>query len=594
LSEDINLYAIANVHEVSTEEQLNDVRNNLTNNYIMVNNITLTSLTLDDTEGWTPIGANADTSDRFSGIFNGDGFKITELYINSTSNYMGLFGYLTGSVKNLGVETAAGGVKGYSYTGAIAGHVAGTITGCYSTGSVSGASAVGGIAGGVDGGTITNNVAANSIITGNANRVVDYIDGANTIKDNYARTEIQGSFNSTSAGYGTSKTDSDLRTKATYLALEWDFASLWHMDEGYGFPRFIWQEVTISVSVDGVVTEQAVIGGAFTVPAALSDSRFLGWNTYFDGNGTALTPGDSIPVSAGFTIYAFMKGNRPDQPIEISTVAEFNAIRNKPNLHYKLISDISLSAYNTDPGWIPIGTTSTPFSGSLDGGGFKITELYINSTSLYMGLFGYLAGALKNLGVETEARGVKGGSYTGAIAGYVNGGMITNSYSTGSVSGYDYVGGIVGNISGGTITNSYSTGDVSGYDVGGIVGFIGGGTITNNVATNTIITGSGSNVSRVVGRIGNGTVSNNFANSGMTAGGSAFDTTAANYGVSKSLTALQTQTTYSDPINGNGLGGLGWQFCDGGSVPCDAAHPWVWGAFPGYSYPTLYWQTEAP
>jgi hypothetical protein len=91
----------------------------------------------------------------------------------------------------------------------------------------------------------------------------------------------------------------------------------------------------------------------------------------------------------------------------------------------------------------------------------------------------------------------------------------------------------------------------------------------------------------VVGYIsGTNTVTNNFANSGMT--GSAFDTTAANYGVSKSLTDLQTQTTYSNTINGNGLGGLGWQFGN------DDAHPWVLSAFPGYSYPTLYWQTEAP
>jgi hypothetical protein len=448
---------------------------------------------------------------------------------------------------------------------------------------------------------------------------VGYISG--TITDNYARLDMLGAFDTSSAGYGVNKTDSELRTKATYESLGWDFASLWHMDNGYGFPRFIWQEVIVNISVDGVVTENSVVGGSFTVPPALSDPRFFGWNTSFDGSGTALTPGDSIPVSAGFTIYALMAGNHPSQPIEISNAAEFNAIRDMPNLHYKLTSDISLSAYNTGSGWTPIGTSSTsPFSGSLDGDGFKITELYINSTSTYMGLFGYLTGSVKNLGVETAAGGVKGYNDTGAIAGYVRGGTITNSYSTGSVSGNDYVGGIAGCVDGGTIKNSYSTVNVnatSSYsDGGGITGCLDGGTITNsystgnvsgnnraggiaggvynstvrnNVAANTNITG-GNYVSRVVGYIsGTNTVTNNFANSGMTAVGSAFNTTAANYGVSKSLTDLQTQTTYSDPINGNGLGGLGWQFCDGTTILCDAAHPWKMPSG-GTGFPILYWQ----
>jgi hypothetical protein len=387
------------------------------------------------------------------------------------------------------------------------------------------------------------------------------------------------------------------------------------MDEGYGLPRFIWQEVTVSVSIDGIVTEQAVVGGAFTVPDAIADSRFLGWNTSFDGNGIPLTPGYSIPVSAGgFTIYALMKGDHPNYPIEISDAEELNAIRNKPNLHYRLTSDISLSAYNTGSGWTPIGTESIPFSGTLDGDGFKITDLYINSSERYVGLFGYLRGTVKNLGVEIAPGGVKGGSYTGAIAGYVDDGAITSSYSTGNVSGTSgvggiagsvnygtitncystgninasssnsYVGGIAGYVYGGMITDSYSTGSVSGSSiVGGITGYVvNGSTITNNVAANSTITGSGTSVSRVVGAIyGTNTVSNNFANSGMT--GSAFNTTSANYGISKSLTVLQTQTTYSDTINGDGLGGLGWQFGN------DDAHPWKMPSG-GTGFPILYWQ----
>jgi hypothetical protein len=127
--------------------------------------------------------------------------------------------------------------------------------------------------------------------------------------------------------------------------------------------------------------------------------------------------------------------------------------------------------------------------------------------------------------------------------------------------------------------------------VGGIAGRVEiGSTIANNAAANSNITGSGS-VSRVVGWIyGSGSnITNNFANSGMTAGGSAFDPTAANYGVSKTLTELQTITPYSTPINGDGLGGLGWQFCNGTTILCDDAHPWKMPSG-GTGFPILYWQ----
>jgi hypothetical protein len=79
-----------------------------------------------------------------------------------------------------------------------------------------------------------------------------------------------------------------------------------------------------------------------------------------------------------------------------------------------------------------------------------------------------------------------------------DGGSITNSYATGSVSGEDRVGGLVGGDYG-TITNSYATGSVSGVDyVGGLVGgnF---GTITKSYATG-VVTGTGASVGALVGQ----------------------------------------------------------------------------------------------
>jgi hypothetical protein len=176
--------------------------------------------------------------------------------------------------------------------------------------------------------------------------------------------------------------------------------------------------------------------------------------------------------------------------------------------YIKLTADIDLSQlpdYNVGAGWTPIGnysTTSIYFAGSFDGGGFTVSNLYINITSAtanaYVGLFGYIgsAGAISNLGLSGSATVVTASysvrNYVGGIAGYVTG-IITTSYSAVAVNTSSYigvcVGGIAGYVTDGSITNCYNTGAVSaltrGY-VGGIVGYVdSGGTNYINNSYNT-------------------------------------------------------------------------------------------------------------
>lgn len=127
----------------------------------------------DGGEGFSPIGTTA--LPYFTGNYNGNGHKITNLYINrETEANQGLFGICSGAViSNLTVETAyirgsnnSGILIGYSHTttisncnvtgsvygedcvGAIAGRMEyGSITGGYSTGYVSGDSRAGGVVG---------------------------------------------------------------------------------------------------------------------------------------------------------------------------------------------------------------------------------------------------------------------------------------------------------------------------------------------------------------------------------------------------------------------------------------------------------------
>ena len=80
---------------------------------------------------WTPIGSSE--TKTFKGTYDGKNHKIDNLYINSSLNYQGLFGYSMGNIKNLGIETGSitGGNKN-AYIGALIGlNDGGTIENCY-------------------------------------------------------------------------------------------------------------------------------------------------------------------------------------------------------------------------------------------------------------------------------------------------------------------------------------------------------------------------------------------------------------------------------------------------------------------------------
>ena len=208
-------------------------------------------------------------------------------------------------------------------------------------------------------------------------------------------------------------------------------------------------------------------------------------------------------------------------------------------------------------------------------------------------------------------------SYAGGIAGHVlDNSTIGNSYSMGNVSSSSvanassgvspnssYAGGIAGHVeNNNTLKNNYSIGDISSYSsytsyAGGIAGMvansaggIAGGsrsTITNCAALNDRITARNF-AGRIAGYVSNdaytASIFNNFALNTMQSTGAAefYITNIALYGISKTDVQLKTQTTYSDSVNGDGLGGLGWKFGE------DDDNPWIMPTSGGY--PILYWQ----
>lgn len=145
------------------------------------------------------------------------------------------------------------------------------------------------------------------------------------------------------------------------------------------------------------------------------------------------------------------------------------------NKNYALGCDIdasgtSAAAYNGGAGFIPIGNSTTPFTGNFDGDSHTISNLYINRPSSdYVGLFGYSGGSIRN--VNLSSVNITGQTDVGGLAGY-NTGSVRNSSSTGIVEGVNFnVGGLVGDNHGGSIGNSDSMATVHGYaGIGGLVG----------------------------------------------------------------------------------------------------------------------------
>ncbi|MBR0508682.1 MAG: caspase family protein [Clostridia bacterium] len=147
----------------------------------------------------------------------------------------------------------------------------------------------------------------------------------------------------------------------------------------------------------------------------------------------------SLPlVSSAKTIY------------EITTPDELSLIRNKPDAHYVLKNDIDLSGYSS---WMPIGSSTEPFTGTLDGNGFEIRNLTVRVVAdasdgtrpVNAALFSVVSGAtIKNLGIVNAS-----------VSSHVTGSLTRNA-------SFCHAAGFAGELFNmTTVENCYFTGSVS-------------------------------------------------------------------------------------------------------------------------------------
>ena len=215
-------------------------------------------------------------------------------------------------------------------------------------------------------------------------------------------------------------------------------------------------------------------------------------------------------------------------PYIITKAAELAWFRNEVNRDggdtkacAKLTADIDLKDFchaaddsKIEKSWEPIGNSKRQYRGTFDGNGKTITNLYINATQAYMGLFGCTyQSTIKNLTVEnanvtntlnytgilagragfestlqnikiSNTCQIKGGNYTGGIAGGLDGNA-SNCVNYATVQGKEDVGGLFGYYgrAGNSMTACANYGNVTATSntVGGLVGYYSSGTIQDCV-----------------------------------------------------------------------------------------------------------------
>ena len=555
----------------TTALDLQGINGNLAGYYALGSNLDASSTsTWNSGAGFTPIGNSATP---FSGNFAGLGHTISGLTINLPStNDVGLFGDTVSSatIHHIGLINCS--VTGATDVGVLVGYNSGTIIHDYATGNVTGNGNVGDIAG-VSYGTINNSYAtgnaagtagissaeiggvvglnygamSNDYASGNinGNNGVGGLTGYNlgTINDSYATGAVTGvSVVGGLVGYMPSGSVSNSYAMG---AVSGGAQSGGLIGFNSGSVSNSFWDVSTSGTTTGIGSNSgsgvvgvyglgyAVVNGALSPDGVTTLTTNSPYSSSSYGSFTFTTmPGATgnnwVIVDTDGSLNGTNGATLPMLSIEYSTTInnahQLQLMEMNLSASYILGSNINASATGNGrdvwggSGFVPVGTASNAFSGSLNGAGLTISNLTINQTTgSFTGLFGNFSGSMTNIALLssniTGASDVGGlaGQSTGAIsnsyvssttitgpcsAGLVcnNWGPITNSYVVGgSINGTSYSGGLVGWQGNNqfSISNSYSTASVSSLTgtYGGLIGGLANGALVTNSYWNTTTSG---------------------------------------------------------------------------------------------------------
>jgi len=411
------------------------------------------------------VGYNDPSNKPFTGIFDGNGYTISNFtYDYNGVNYIGLFGYVTGEIKDLGLIAPEVNAGTCSRVGSLVGYIyRGTITNCYSeAGSVSGDWYIGGLVGYNGSGDISNCYSTGSVTGDNYvgglvgyNAAGEYFTG--TISNCYSTDSVEGGSSVGGLVGENQRRDGDLRGVYFYGIISncYSTGSVTGDDDVGGLVGVSYGGVTFSfwdIETSGQSTSAR--GTGLPTVEMQDPNTYIRWGcelvwTINKGKDYPRLwwenkPGEPIiePSYGGGS-------GEPNDPYLIYTADQFNTIGLIPchlDKHFLLRADIDLAGY-TGTSFNIIGEyvgwrrpNNKPFTGVFDGSGHTISN-FSNSR----GLFGYVTGEIKDLGLIYPDVDAGTGNDVGSMVGQLSGGTVTGCYAEGGiVSGNWYVGMSVG------------------------------------------------------------------------------------------------------------------------------------------------------
>jgi hypothetical protein len=282
-------------YEIANCTQLQEIQGDVSANYTLVNDIECA-----DTVNWDG-GSGFDPISTFTGTFEGQNYKIKNLYLNRVAqDNIGLFHLSSGNIYNVNLENVditgyyvvgtligendgiiencsssgkvttlnfiVGGLAGsntygvirnsYSTTdvsgtawgeGGLVGWQGSFITNCYAKGSVYGSMMAGGLVG--YGMYKTENSYSAGFVSPNSGEYTSggflgYNDGGSSETINsFYNTETSGYSSDGRWSNATGLTTSEMQTQQTFTDAGWDFDTIWNMDSqnNSGYPYLRWQ-----------------------------------------------------------------------------------------------------------------------------------------------------------------------------------------------------------------------------------------------------------------------------------------------------------------------------------------------------------------
>ena len=590
-------------------------------------------------EGWDPIG---DFNNRYTGVLHGNGFTITNLYINrATVSYQGLFSLIGIGARVEALNITAANITGNNYVGILASYNIGEVIAVHTAGSVTASS------GSYAGGIVANQTAAGSIHSSHSSASVT------------GQANVGGLVGYASAGtsadiinsYSTGAVSRSSGTATTIGGL------IGAVESGFAASASYYDSTTSGCVTGGTAGCTTSAGGsgvsARTTAQLQAPVGYTGIYAAYNANLDGVTGADDPWYFGTTSQYPVLKYGKTDYDIdndryiEVSNLAQLDAIRHDrtgdgnpasggaaaynaafplrfagaggrmgcPNsgcTGYELTQSLDFDEngdgqitaadstyWNNGEGWDPIAS-DTPsaqasrYQGDFNGNGFTINNMFINRAGDDIGLFGgiHTTTRIESLGV-TNAN-ITGRHYIGILVGASYGAVVA-CYTTGSVtstitSGLTDTGGLVGLLNTATppasIHSSYSTASVNSADyVGGLVGRSLNSVITNSYSTGRVTrtSGAGPYIGGLIGYGSGNTITATYYDtdtSGCVTGGSA-GCAGSNGGTAQTTSALKTPTGYTGIYSA-------WSANLDGVAGDDA--PWAFGT--SSDYPTLVYHVE--